>query len=218
MPGHAAPDPIRIDRLRSPEQGAESLGGEAPLPTAADGAEPGTRDPPAIEALIRCGRHRDALTACALEHGAVIGRLCMALLGSQADADEATQETLLRAHRGMASYRGEGSVKSWLCGIARHVCVHMLESRRRGRDIAERAGLPDDSQDAFAIRRRARAIRRGLDQLRPSEREALVLRYVADLPHREIATALSLDEAAARKRISRALAHLRAVICDQEID
>ena len=172
-----------------------------------------------ILALIRDGRHRDALAACARAHGAVLGRLCMALLGSQADADEATQETLLRAHRGMATYRGEGSVKAWLCGIARHVCVHMLESRRRGRDALERAAILDEpAVEPFATGHRARAIRRALDQLRPSEREALVLRYVADLGHRDIAAALQIDEAAARKRISRALAHLRAVLCDQETD
>src|SRR5258708_16988962 len=84
--------------------------------------------PDAIAVLLQEGRQRDALAACARTHGAVIGRLCMALLGSQADADEATQETLLRAHRGMASYRGEGTIKAWLCGIARHVCAHTLET------------------------------------------------------------------------------------------
>src|SRR6185295_7475699 len=100
--------------------------------------EPG---PDPIAVLLHEGRHRDALAACARAHGAIVGRLCMALLGSQADADEATQETLLRAHRGMATYRGEGSVKAWLCGIARHVCVHMLEARRRGRDALEHAAI-----------------------------------------------------------------------------
>ena len=184
------------------------------------GPDPVAAEAPEIAELIRGGRHRDAIAACARAHGGVLGRLCMALLGSQADADEATQETLLRAHRGMATYRGEGSVKAWLCGIARHVCVHMLESRRRGRDVLERAATPDDLQagHAFASRHRARAIRRALDQLRPSEREALVLRYVADLGHRDIAATLHIDEAAARKRISRALAQLRAVLCDQEIE
>jgi RNA polymerase sigma-70 factor, ECF subfamily len=169
----------------------------------------------AIAVMLQEGRHRDALAACARTHGGIIGRLCMALLGSQADADEATQETLLRAHRSMATYRGEGSIKAWLCGIARHVCAHMLETRRRGREALELVPTDetsDDARAAFAIKRRSRAIRDGLEKLKPSEREALVLRFVADLSHREIATACNLDEATARKRISRALARLRSVM------
>jgi RNA polymerase sigma-70 factor (ECF subfamily) len=187
-----------------------------PLPTEAGDLI--AQEAQAIRALIQDGRHREALAACARQHGAVLGRLCMALLGSQADADEATQETLLRAYRALASYRGDGSIKAWLCGIARHVCAHMLESRRRGREVLEIAAVDDEVFDRFESRRRARAIRRALDHVKPSEREALLLRYVADLSHREIAAALQIDEAAARKRISRALTHLRAVMPDQDLD
>ena len=171
--------------------------------------------PDPIVSMVQEGRHRDALAACARSHGAVLGRLCMALLGSQADADEATQETLLRAHRSMPTYRGEGTIKAWLCGIARHVCAHTLETRRKGRELLELVpteNLSDDARAVFATRRRSRAIRDALAELKPSEREALVLRFVADLSHREIALACNLDEAAARKRISRALARLRSVM------
>jgi RNA polymerase sigma-70 factor, ECF subfamily len=143
----------------------------------------------------------------------------MALLGSQADADEATQETLLRAHRAMATYRGEGTVKAWLCGIARHVCAHMLESRRRNREVAaDLVPVPDhgEARELFANRQRSRAIRDALVQLKPSEREALIMRFVADLSHREIAIACNLDEATARKRISRALQRLRSVMPDKD--
>jgi len=170
--------------------------------------------PDPIALLLQQGQHREALAACAREHGVVLGRTCMALLGSQADADEATQETLLRAHRAMATYRGEGSIKAWLCGIARHVCAHMLETRRKGREIAELVPVPDSEsgREQLANRQRARAIRDALANLKPSERDVLVLRFVAGLSSREIAIAINLDEAAARKRISRALAHLRTVI------
>jgi len=169
-----------------------------------------------IAELVTAGKHRDAVAACAETHGAVIGRTCMALLGSQADADEATQETLLRAHRGMASYRAEGSIKAWLCGIARHVCAHMLETRRKQRELLEVVPTDDEGRDVFAQRRRSRAVRDALAKLKPTEREALVLRYVADLSHREIAVACNLDEPTARKRISRALAKLRTVMPEQE--
>lgn len=174
-----------------------------------------------IVGLISSGNHRDALAECARMHHRVIGRLAMALVGSQADADEVVQETLLRAHRAMATYRAEGSVKAWLCGIARHVCAHVLETRTRGvnlGDALELAIVPGDrSRDMFETRRRARAIRAALDQLKPSEREALVMRYVADLSHREIAVVCGIDEAAARKRISRALARMRDVLPAEEM-
>lgn len=179
---------------------------------------------PIVE-LIHEGRHRDALAACARTYHVVLGRLCMALLGSQADADEAVQETLLRAHRAMASYRAEGSVKAWLCGIARHVCAHVLETRRRGKELlelvpptGEAGGAEREARDTFALRRRARALRDALDKLKPTERDALALRYVADLSHREIAEACGLDEAAARKRVSRALDRLRSVMPTEEIE
>jgi len=174
-----------------------------------------------IAALIEASNHRDALAMCARTHGAILGRLCIALLGSQADADEAVQETLLRAHRAMPTYRGEGSVKAWLCGIARHVCARMLEMRRRdAREMIDLELVPTDEvgADVFATRQRAREIRAALAQLKPTEREALVLRYVAELSHREIAAACNLDEATARKRISRALARLRTAMPDQEIE
>src|SRR5690242_8578889 len=115
-----------------------------------------------IEDLIRDGRHREALTACARTHAAILGRLSMALLGSQADADEAVQETLLRAHRAMPTYRAEGSVKAWLCGIARHVCAHMLETRRRGRELLEVVPVEGEQRDAFEARRRTRLVREAL--------------------------------------------------------
>ena len=167
--------------------------------------------------LIHAGNHRDALAACARTHHTILGRLCMALLGAQADADEAVQETLLRAHRAMASYRGEGSIKAWLCGIARHVCAHTLETRRKSRELLEVVPTDGEARDTFEARRKARVLRDALEKLKPSEREAIVLRFVADLSHREIAVACGLDEAAARKRISRALERMRSVLPSEEL-
>ena len=76
------------------------------------GAAAAPADP--IAAMIAAGDHREALAACARQHGRTLGRLCMALLGAQHDADEAVQETLIAAHRAMAGYRGEGSVRASL--------------------------------------------------------------------------------------------------------
>ncbi|HXU00848.1 MAG TPA: RNA polymerase sigma factor [Polyangia bacterium] len=165
-----------------------------------------------IEAALRRQEHGAALTLCARQHGAAIGRLCMALVGSQADAEDLTQETLLAAHDAFDSWRGEGSIRSWLFGIARRKCARHLESRSAGRAklelIRDDAPAPDPA-DAASERQLAARARQALADIKPSEREALILRYAGGLSFREVAAACGIDEAAARKRVSRAHARLR---------
>ncbi len=169
-----------------------------------------------LVALIREGDRREAAAGCARLHGAAIGRLCMAMLGSQAEAEEATQDVLLAAHDAFASFRGDGTVRAWLFGIARRVCARRLETRvrqerrlRLAHDADADAGRPDD---LVAAHRRAEHVRGALEKLRPSEREALLLHYEAGLSYAEIGVACGIDEAAARKRASRALARLGEVL------
>jgi RNA polymerase sigma-70 factor (ECF subfamily) len=177
----------------------------------------GVADP--IADLIRGGQHRDAAAACARQHAAAVGRLCMALLGDQAEAEETVQETLIAAHDGMSAFRGESSVRGWLLGIARRKCARKLEMRvRRQRrlrlvhDAQNGTELPDE---ILEVSRRAERVRTALEQLKPSERDAVVLRYQGGLGYREIGEACGIDEAAARKRVSRALARMRSLLLDE---
>jgi RNA polymerase sigma-70 factor (ECF subfamily) len=165
-----------------------------------------------VEAALRRHEHGAALMLCARQHGAAIGRLCMALVGSQADSEDLTQETLLAAHDAFESWRGDGSIRAWLFGIARRKCARHLESRTAGRAKLEllREDAPmADPADAAAARQLAARARKALAEIRPSEREALILRYAGGLSFREVAAACGIDEAAARKRVSRAHARLR---------
>lgn len=175
---------------------------------------------PTLAGLIQAGRHRDALAAAASQHGASIGRLAMALLGSQAEAEEVAQEVLIAAYRAFPSYRAEGSVRAWLLGITRRQCAKRLSKRvrqeRRLRLVEAPTGeaLPDD---LLAKRRSAEQIRRALESLRPTDREAVVLRFQSGLAYGEIATLLGIDEAAARKRTSRALGRLRTTLAQEGV-
>ena len=177
-----------------------------------------------IERLIRDGKHREAAGMCARAHGAALGRLCMALLGSQAEAEEAVQETLLAACRAMGDWRGDGTVRAWLFGIARRQCARRHEQgAREGRGAARLAddeaarGGETPAAAVIAIRRAA-AVRGALAELKPSEREALVLHYQSGLSFGEIARACGIDEAAARKRASRGLARLRKTITAESVE
>jgi len=182
--------------------------------------EPGDETSASIEAALQRQEHGAALTLCARQHGAAIGRLCMALVGSQADAEDLTQETLLAAHDAFDSWRGEGSIRSWLFGIARRKCARHLENRTAGRAklelLRDEPPAPDPA-DTASERQLAERARKALAEIRPSEREALILRYAGGLSFREVAAACGIDEAAARKRVSRAHARLRAEL-DSETD
>jgi RNA polymerase sigma-70 factor, ECF subfamily len=177
--------------------------GQPGQPTAT--AQPGAgEDEPDVKAALDRGDARGAVMLCARDHGEAIGRLCMALLGSQADAEDVLQETLLDAYRGIAGGRGEGSLRSWLFGIARRKCAREAE-----RGARKRTAAPALSS------RRVDGAREALGELRPSEREAVVLRFGAGLSFREVADACGIDEAAARKRVSRGIAALRSRLVDE---
>lgn len=170
----------------------------------------GTADLPdarAIEEQITKGDYREALSMCAGAYAVPLSRFCMAFTGSQAESEALTQETLLAAYGAFPQYRGDGSLKAWLFGIARRTCGRHVElrSRQSGGQSGGGGGGGGGGGPPSAQAKRARE---ALSKLKPSEREAMVLRYEAGLSIRELSIAIGVDEAQARKRVSRALARL----------
>ena len=193
--------------MKAEDEGQDMQAGalrlDPPKETAAHAEPAGSgmqEQPPAdapVKAALERGDPRGAVMLCARQHGEAIGRLCMALLGSQTDAEGLVHETLLDAYRGLDGWRGEGSLRGWLFGIARRKCARELE-----RGLRRRTGTGPSSAHPRT--------REALGELRPSEREAVVLRFGAGLSFREVADACGIDEAAARKRVSRGIAALRS--------
>src|SRR3954468_24826827 len=77
------------------------------------------------------GRHRRELTG-----------YCYRMLGSPFDAEDAVQETMLRAWRGLADFEGRSAVRSWLYRIATNVCLDQLSGRKRRALPMDLAGDP----------------------------------------------------------------------------
>ena len=168
-----------------------------------------------IQTAIRGGDRREAVRLCTGRYGGSIGRLCMAMVGTQAEAEDLTQETLLAAHDSFDSFRGDGSVRSWLFAIARRRCARFLEKQARRQSrlrLVYDSGKDADTEELVLRRQRAERARSALDHIRPSEREALLLRYGSDLSFKEVGAACGIDEVAARKRVSRAISRLRETL------
>jgi RNA polymerase sigma-70 factor (ECF subfamily) len=122
-------------------------------------------------------------------------------------AADLAQETFVRALRGARRFRGEGSVRAWVLGIARNVFREWLRSGKREVPVAV---VTDQSTGGAATAERV-DVERVLARLDPDHREILVLRFVLDLPSREVSAALGITDDAVRQRVFRAKAEFREV-------
>jgi len=79
-------------------------------------------------------------------HRRALDAHCYRMLGSVQDAEDAVQETLLRAWRGLPSFRGHSTLRSWLYAIATNVCLRTIE-RRPSRTLPVDHGPPGDPRE-----------------------------------------------------------------------
>lgn len=141
-------------------------------------------------------------------------RLCAAVSGDSAAAEDLAQETLLEAWRNRHKLRDADGIERWLAAIARNVCLRWR--RQRGREVAL---VPLDSDPAAEDQlERAELVEdldRALGQLPPETRELLVHRYVGESPPAEIGERFGLSPDAVSMRLARGKALLRRLLADE---
>jgi len=138
--------------------------------------------------------------------------LAYRMLGNSADAEDAAQETFLRAYRKLASYQPERKFVNWLLSIASHYCIDRLRRSGRAPQLSLDDPLPplwlespSERPEQVVRRRQDRdEVRRVLDLLPPEYRAAVVLRYWYDLSYEEISAATGSTESAIKSRLHRA--------------
>lgn len=130
-----------------------------------------------------------------------VWRFCHHLLHQRGAAEDATQETFLRAFRSLRRYRGEAKFSTWLLSIARNCAVDELRGlarrQRLGDALDERP--PPAAPDEFA----AVEVLDGLERLPLELRECLVLIDVLGLTYRDAARALGVPEGTLKSRVHR---------------
>jgi RNA polymerase sigma-70 factor (ECF subfamily) len=170
------------------------------------------------------------------EHRSALTGHCYRMLGSAAEADDAVQETMVRAWRSLDRFEGRSSLRTWLYRIATHVCLDALADRsRRARPmelgpvcsvddpltalpgshwiepIPDVSALPGDADPAELVALRE-SIRLGfvaaLQHLPPKQRAVLLLAEVLGWSAAEIADSLDTSVAAVNSALQRARATL----------
>jgi RNA polymerase sigma factor (sigma-70 family) len=139
-------------------------------------------------------------------HGPALLRFCVVHAGPDR-AEDVFQETMLSALRAYETVHGSASVRSWLLSIAARKTIDAHRDRARSpQPVAEPdpAAVVDDVPIVDGV------IWRQVRRLPAKQRQAITLRFVADLSHREIAHVMETSEAAARRNVFEGLKRLRA--------
>jgi RNA polymerase sigma-70 factor (ECF subfamily) len=137
------------------------------------------------------------------------------MLGDSHEAEDACQETLLRAHRAFARLAPDSNSRAWLYRIATNAAADA--ARRRARHTARTADADLDGLPAAATvppeqRERLRAVARAVEALPPRQRAALMLRQFHGLCYAEIAASIGGTETTARANVYQAIRKLRATL------
>jgi RNA polymerase sigma-70 factor (ECF subfamily) len=132
-------------------------------------------------------------------------------------AEDAVQDTLLRAYRALPNLDGDLALRAWLHRILTNVCHDEGNRRRRQQGLVEKvAALPeelgDDPVEEAVLHDTVRVMSEALQDLPEAYREALVLRYVDGLSFREVAEATGVTEENARARVHRGRAALHKIM------
>jgi RNA polymerase sigma-70 factor (ECF subfamily) len=174
--------------------------------------------------LARSGR-TDAFERLVARHRSAVLRVTLSALGQREDAEDAAQETFLKAYLHLRGFRGGSSFRTWILRIALNT-ARSLRARERARKRCPRDGarvrftraapeipgprLAGSPEAALEARDLASALAGALGELDGDARGLLLSRVLGDQPYQAIAAARGLPVGTVKSRIHRARLELRA--------
>jgi RNA polymerase sigma-70 factor (ECF subfamily) len=152
----------------------------------------------------------EAFTRLVEAYQTPVYNLCYRMLGDAGDAEDAAQETFLRAYLSIRRYDRGRPFPTWILSIAAHYCIDQIRKRRMAvvsmdespaLEPVDDAPGPETSLSRLEERRRMQTI---LEVLNPVDRALVVMYYWYDFSYEEIAKALELTLSAVKSRLHRA--------------
>ena len=163
-----------------------------------------------------------AFAAAVQRHSPELRRHCVRMLRSPVDADDALQETLLRAWRSRRT-QSSGATRAWLYRIATNACLDLAARR----EPASALPRDDEPEAPFEQRPDARIVERetvelalltAIEHLPPGQQTALVMRDVLSWSASDTATAMATSVPASNSALQRARSGLRARLAPGRLD
>lgn len=165
--------------------------------------KPENGDKQAFEQLVRENQNR-------------IYAVCLNMLKNQHDAQDAAQETFIKAYRSLSAFRKASKIETWLTKIAVNTCLDMIKRRKTHLNIDESFDTAAEETTESTAEKNARimAVRRALLDLPPEMRMIIVLRDIDGRSYDDIAEILNLNLGTVRSRLSRAREKLKKFLLE----
>lgn len=164
--------------------------------------------------LLRRALKRDlgAYGELVQRHEAAVFRVCWRLLGDRAAAEDAAQETFIRAFRALRSFDGRSTFRTWLVTIAINQSrTRRKQAERRGLTVPlEDAELGSEPETGGAWTKKRLTI--ALGHLPAGYREAVIMHDVLEMEHEEIAQARGCSVGTSKSQLHKARAKLRELL------
>lgn len=176
------------------------------------------------EALLRKARtgDADAFAELCTPFSGMVYRHCLQMMKNPADAEDAAQETMLRAYRAMPRFLGRSNVATWLYRIAHNTCLDVLKRPARQREATSVEALgeagydpPSETQtpeEAYLADADAKRLQEAIGKLPQDQQVLLSLRYSENLSYEELSRRTGIREGTVKSKLNRAKARLQTLL------
>lgn len=167
------------------------------------------------EALVHFirGNHHGAIEIMVNRHKMMVFNLAYRLLGNYHVAEEAAQDTFVKAIQSINSFRNESRFTTWLYRICYNTCI--TYKRRKSFELSElldsnsNSYFAENNSGSMENKDRAVYLKKALNGLDPDEATIVNLFYIEDTPTSEIASIVGISEGNVRIKLHRARRKLR---------
>ncbi len=200
--------PLAAKRMHMAKRAGEAVhkGRKGETPSASDAVR---RDMALLERVM--GGDRISASALVARYAGPVHGLALRLLGSEAEAEDITQEVFLRLWQGAGSWRGEAPLGHWLLRTTRNLCIDRLRGRKNTIPV-EDAGLVSREPDPFGRQQQRETgdlVRQAIMALPERQKTAITLVHHLDYSQKEAAGLMDISVEALESLLARGRRRLR---------
>lgn len=140
--------------------------------------------------------------------GKIFGK-CLSLLKREDEAEDATQDIMMKILMNMAKFSGKSRFSTWIYSITYNYCIDFIRRKKKDPsvyvdDYLENMDVEDDVEDAFLLEMNVKRLKVILEEIPTGDKTILLMKYQDDMSIREIGTILDKSESAIKMKIKRA--------------